>query len=441
MSSSLAVGCVTAVLRRVLEESVKLHDLKTVMNGTVEISTLPPDKLDVSKGDPDRINLFLLQVSENAAWRNADFPSRNGNGGRLSNPKLALDLFYLVTAYGAAEFHAEMLLGHAMFVFHETPVLTRQSIRDSLASLPAGAAKNKMNTALRDALLEEQIEQIKIVPRVLSVEEISKIWGALQSQYRTTAAYQVSVVLIEAQQPVRTPLPVLTRGKPIPGTNRDEGVFVQPNLLPAVPTLEELIPQTTPAIRMGEKLSLQGHHLGGTLVRAHFRLLRGDYEFDLPAQPGASDAGFDVLMPSVPDDRPAGVYEVTALVTQGGVEHTSNRLPVMLAPLITVGPLAGGVLKITCNPLVGPRQEVALVVGVRELLPDPASFPIVAVPAPPHPGPTATLNFILPTAPNALPSGSHPQWVRLRVDGIESILIDRTKTPPEFVPLQSVVIP
>jgi hypothetical protein len=439
MSSSLSLGGVTAVLRRVLEESIKLHDLKTVLNGAVEVSTLPPDRLKVGKGDPDRINLFLLQVSENAAWRNADFPSRNGSGDRRTNPKLALDLIYLVTAYGAAEFHAEMLLGHAMFVFHETPVLTRQSIREALLSLPAGLDKDNMNAALRAALLEEQIEQIKIVPRVLTVEEISKIWGALQSQYRTTAAYHVSVVLIEAAQPARTALPVLTRGRPVPGTNRDEGVFVQANLLPAVPTLQELIPQTSPAIRMGEKLTLQGHHLGGTVVRARFRLLRGDYEFELPAQAGASDTGFDVQMPAGPDDRPAGVYEVSAVLTQGGVERTSNRLPVMLAPLITVGPVVGGALTITCNPRVGPRQHVVLVVGTRELLPTAASFPLVALPAPPHPGPTATLNFILPTAPHALPSGS--QWVRLRVDGMESILVDRTKTPPEFVPSQVVVLP
>jgi len=438
MSSSLAVGSVTAVLRRVLEESVKRHNLTTIL-GTAEVSSLPPDRLKIGKGEPNRINLFLLQVSENAAWRNADFPSRTGNGDRRTNPKLALDLFYLVTAYGAAEFHAEMLLGHAMFVFHETPVLTRQSIRDALASLPAGPAKTEMNAALRAALLEEQIEQIKIVPRVLTVEEISKIWGALQSQYRTTAAYQVSVVLIEAAQPARTALPVLTRGKPIPGTNRDEGVFVQANLLPPVPTLETLVPQTDPAMRMGEKLSLQGHHLGGTTVRAHFRLLRGDYEFTLTASAGASDASFEVQLPPGPDDRPAGVYEVTALVTQGGVVHSSNRLPVMLAPLITVGPVVAGVLTITCNPNVGPRQQVVLVVGTSELLPTAASFPIVVLPAPAHPVPTASLNFILPAAPHALPSGS--QWVRLRVDGMESILIDRTKTPPEFVPSQAVVLP
>ncbi len=78
-------------------------------------------------------------------------------------------------------------------------------------------------------------------------------------------------------------------------------------------------------------------------------------------------------------------------------------------------------------------------VGTQELLPTAASFPTVALPAPPHPGPTATLNFVLPVAPNALPSGS--QWVRLRVDGIESILVDRTKTPPEFIPSQAVVLP
>ena len=45
----------------------------------------------------------------------------------------------------------------------------------------------------------------------MSVEEISKIWSALQSQYRPTAVYKASVVLIESKKSVRPTLPVQAR--------------------------------------------------------------------------------------------------------------------------------------------------------------------------------------------------------------------------------------
>ena len=188
MSTFLAIGAVSAVLHGLIEASLGRNDLATVLGATPDVSALPPDRIQTGQGTPDRINLFLFQATENAAWRNMDFPSRNGHGDRLTNPKLALDLHYLVTAYGSTDFHAEVLLGHAMFVLHETPVLTRQAIRDALAALtPSGLAG-----ALAASRLADQFEQIKIVPRYLNVEEVSKIWTALQSQYRTTAAYHVS---------------------------------------------------------------------------------------------------------------------------------------------------------------------------------------------------------------------------------------------------------
>ena len=76
----------------------------------------------------DRINLFLFQATENAGWRNYGLPARAANGDRISNPPLALDLSYLLTAYGSGPLHAEALLGYAMFVLHEMPVLTRDAI-------------------------------------------------------------------------------------------------------------------------------------------------------------------------------------------------------------------------------------------------------------------------------------------------------------------------
>ncbi len=442
MSTFLAVGAVSAVLRGLIEDSATRHDLATVLGAAPTVSALPPDRITAGAGTPDRINLFLFQATENAAWRNMDFPSRNGHGDRLTNPKLALDLHYLVTAYGSAEFRAEVLLGHAMFVLHETPVVTRQAIRAALAALPASG----LSDALELSRLADQFEQIKIVPRVLNVEEVSKIWTALQSQYRTTAAYQVTVALIEAEQPARSALPVLTRGQPVAGG--DEGVFVHSGLQPPVPTLEsiQLPAEKQLYVRLGETLSLRGHHLAGTNPRVRFRLLRGTDVWELAAAPGANDSRMDVQLPPEPPAPPVppvppndplnpdnwrvGAYEVTALVTQGGQVRETNFLPLILAPRVNPPIPVGGVpasIQVMCSPPIRPTQSAVLIVGQRELRP--AAFKV----------PTKNLSFPIPTPPNALPSGA--QAVRLRVDGVDSLVVNYAVRPPQFDATQTVVLP
>jgi len=186
MSSPLAVATVTAVLQNFLQNSVT--DLAAVLGGSITISTEPPDRIDNGAASPDRINLFLFQATENQGWRNLALPSRARSGDRISNPFLALDLSYLLTAYGSGPLHAEALLGHAMFVLHEMPVLTRDAIRAVTLSPP----QPPLLAGLTISELADQIEQIKIVPQVMSVEEMSKIWTALQSQYRPTAVYKAS---------------------------------------------------------------------------------------------------------------------------------------------------------------------------------------------------------------------------------------------------------
>src|SRR5207237_7602250 len=103
----------------------------------VVVSALPPDRIDAIDANPadrkSRLNLFLYQVTPNSAWRNVGLPSRNGEGERISNPPLPLNLHYLLTAYGAEEMHSEILLGYGMQLIHETPILTRNAIRTPLA--------------------------------------------------------------------------------------------------------------------------------------------------------------------------------------------------------------------------------------------------------------------------------------------------------------------
>ena len=99
------------------------------------MSTIPPDRV-VTGTEPTQLNIYLHRVTPNPGWCNHDLPSRDTGGARVTAPPLALDLHYLMTAYGKDHFVAEVLLGHAMQVMHERPVLTRDEVRAALNATP-----------------------------------------------------------------------------------------------------------------------------------------------------------------------------------------------------------------------------------------------------------------------------------------------------------------
>jgi|APLak6261659120_1056016.scaffolds.fasta_scaffold00100_5 hypothetical protein len=258
MSNALAIAGVTAVLKDLLNDGLIDNDITATVEGNVKVTALPPDRVRSSGAgelaDTDQLNLFLYQVTPNAGWRNAGLPSRDNSGNRLTNAPLGLDLHYLLTAYGANEFNAEILLGYAMQILHENPVLPREKIRATLtgSSLPGSIlpADPRSWRTLSAHELADQVEQIKITPASLSTEEISRLWSAMQTRYRTTAAYHVSVVLIEARNPTRAALPV-----------RERRIHVRQFRQPII---ESITPQV---VSPGETLTIRGANLSSEHVQ------------------------------------------------------------------------------------------------------------------------------------------------------------------------------
>jgi hypothetical protein len=436
MSNALAIAGVTAVLRDLLDSGMIEHAVTDAMGLGVTVSAVAPDTIHVEGAEAKpQLNIFMHQATPNAAWRNMGLPSRDGNGNRLSNPPLALDLHYLVTAYGVTDLQAEVLLGYAMQLLHETPMLARDRIRVALnpPSMPVdGGLLPDVYQALRASDLADQIEQIKIDFAPMNVEDMSKLWSAMQAHYRPTAAYDVSVVLIEATQPARAPLPVLTRGPSEPSAfdpavKRERGVVVRPDLMPPFPEIETIQPPKSQiAAHLGDTLTLNGHHLDGSNHRLLLILPRfGIEEFVEPAETSSPTTASFVL-DDEPGTFPAGHYlAALQLVRPGETEpRTSNLLTLTIAPQITsfstppeiVFPDSDGtaVVSIDCKPDVLPTQRATLILGGLEVLADP------------HPVPANTLIFTVLNAP----VGTH--WVRLRVDGIESQLVNRDVSPPVF---------
>lgn len=436
MSNALAIAGVTAVLRDLLDSGLIDHEITDAMGQGVSVTAVAPDTIRVegSEAKP-QLNIFLHQATPNAALRNVGLPSRDRNGQRLSNPPLALDLHYLVTAYGITDLQAEVLLGYAMQLLHETPMLSRDAVRTALNPPNApvsGSLLPAVYEALRASDLAEQYEQIKITPAPMNTEEMSKLWSAIQAHYRPTAAYQVTVVLIEATQPARSALPVLSRGptetsQVDPTKQRERGVAVAANLRATYPQVDEVeLPNRQLAAHLGDTVTLKGALFDGSNQALLLELPRLHIERTLaPGAVAADEISF--VIPNQPANYPAGNYLMALQVQRPGetAPRVSEQMLLKIAPRMTslttppqvfnTDPDGTAVVTISCSPQVRPNQRVSLLIGSREVVADD------------HPATTANLSFTVPDAP----IGKH--HVRLRIDGVDSQLVDRSKSPPEFL--------
>jgi Pvc16 N-terminal domain len=406
MSNAAAIAGVTAVLEYLLTNVYSGAQL-----GSVSVSAVAPDLVhNTAASGPDsglQVNLFLHQVTLNAAWRNVGQPSVAPDGTtRLKNPPLALDLHYLLTAYGSMDCEAEALLGFAVRMLHDTPVVPRSQIALGLGSLPNS---NPVAKLLGPSGLADQIEMIKITPATLGREELAWLWTALKADYRPTFPFQVSVVLIEPQFPTMVGPPVLSRDITVQAGS-------PPLLLGAAP------PPGQAAAGPGDTVTVTGQALSGAnQVSLTNQRLGSQYPPFAPVAVSDSTASFKI--PNDPANLPAGLYNLSMLFTAPGgkIIQSTNSVPVAVAPTIatpapTVVPNAAGLLvTVHCNPEVLPNQTVSFALG--QTMAPAQSFDAL----------TAVVTFQFPP----LASGSY--LARLRVDGVESpVNVNWLATPPVF---------
>jgi hypothetical protein len=422
MSNEFAIAAVTRALRNLLNQIISA-DFNAVPSDTrptaeISVTTLPLDKVRNGDSSRNQVNLFLYHAEPNAAWRNMDMP-RRVRPGESGHPPLALDLFYLITAYGQddSELIAHLLLGMAISILHDHPLLSRAEIESALAA----------------SGLHQQIERIRINPQPVSLDETSKLWTGFQAEYRLSAAYQVSVVLIDSKRPTRTPLPVLRRG------SEDQGVFALAGPSPILRAIN--LPHHKPSAESGDILTIEGDNLTGDLtLRLSNEHLPGP--INLVPLPGGNEVEMQVQLPDtavdpqVPSQWAAGFYTLAAVVQRPGLPAwTTNALSFALAPQVqSLSPAAMPIgslpaaLTLTCIPQVRPEQNVALLFANREIAPDSLTTPA-------DPTAVTTLTFTI----DNVPAGEYV--ARLRVDGADSIpvIFDDTM-PPQFDDDQKVTI-
>ncbi len=174
---------------------MQLGDLNTIGDVTQTLVNLLQG-LDITLDSPaqlptastggesfSRVNLYLYQVSENPYTKNQPWTTRTG--GAQEYPPLSLNLYYLLTPFASDAISAQQVLTHAMQLLYVNSIVSDDQLSDSLRLTSS---------------------QLSINLCQMSLEELTRVWNALQTPYRLSVSYEVRVVLIESMiqtQPVR----------------------------------------------------------------------------------------------------------------------------------------------------------------------------------------------------------------------------------------------
>ena len=399
MSNSLALAAVTSTIRYVLERALVAPHPGPV--GGAVVRTLRLDQL--ATGDlagNAGLNVLLFHVAPNAAGNLMALPGRDASGSLRQRPNAALDLDYLITAFGdESGLESQRLLARAIIALASNTVLTRDVV--DAARVAHQATSETAFLAQSD--LADQVERVKVAPLPLGVEDLTRLWGAYPpAPMQLSVAYRATVVLLEADIATRAPKPVLA-----PALTVDAAT--SPTLVSAGPAEPALAPG------VGVELALRGSGL-----------LRG------PQTPTWVEVGGVRLAPLaastaselrvlLTDASPAGVQGVRVVHTRpspgpGGpperVLASSNALPLVVHPRVDVT-VAATEVTFELHPPLGAGQRAmlrldSLTEGVA---------PLAIGLGPVSPGGPSLRQVSVPVAD--IPAGS---WlVRVETDGVGSI--------------------
>ncbi|CCK31952.1 hypothetical protein BN159_7573 [Streptomyces davaonensis JCM 4913] len=235
MSNALVIAHVTQALALLIESN-----LGPEFGAAVKVE---PRKPPADPPAEPTITVFLYQVTPNTSQRNNDLPTRASDGTLVKRPAAALDLHFLISAYGEeAELVGQRLIGAVVRALHEIPVLPKDVIEQ------AGERPYLAGSDLADA-----VQRVRFTPTVMDIDEASKLWGMLhQTPYSLSVVYQASLVFVDGRE---SPVP----GKPVqrsvvrvlpfgsPGAPVPPGAGPRPEEPSASAGEDDATPATTPA--------------------------------------------------------------------------------------------------------------------------------------------------------------------------------------------------
>jgi hypothetical protein len=152
-------------------------DLKDTLPQIQTLSLISSKEMGATPAntEPERpaLTLYLYRVTMNEHLRNQPVPGSASDGP----PPLALDLHYLLTAWGDNSRDEHRLLGWVMHLLHTHQTLSASDLNEDGGWEPG--------------------EMIQLIPAELSNEDLMRIWDALQRPYSLSVSYIARVVRID----------------------------------------------------------------------------------------------------------------------------------------------------------------------------------------------------------------------------------------------------
>jgi hypothetical protein len=175
-------------------------------------------------------------------------------------------------------------------------------------------------------------------------------------------------------------------------------------------------------VELDAAVTLEGFALDGTAREVVLTNERFEIEETLPASGNSIKLQFTIPAARAAD-FPAGIYRVRARVQKPGEPEprVTNDLALVVAPTISGLPMnvarVGGKASFTLSfvPVCRRGQQARLLLGRGDFAPQPVT------------GDASSLSFDIPDAP----VDNH--LARLRIDGIDSPIIDTAASPPAFL--------
>jgi len=153
------------------------NTLKALL-ASLDVTTDSPAALSGSGQNFKKLNVFLYQVLENPFAKNQPWESLTEAEQRY--PPLTLNLYYMLTPYASDAISAHQVLSHAMNLLHDHSIVSDAALSGSLSTV---------------------VDQLAIVLCPTTLEELTRIWNALQSPYRLSVCYEVRIALIQSEIP------------------------------------------------------------------------------------------------------------------------------------------------------------------------------------------------------------------------------------------------
>ena len=331
----LDLSAVTQALTKFIELSVE-NSPAWQPRARPTASPLPPDQVQ-SAG----LSFYLYHLSENPHLRTP--PPVDSASSHVRYSPMALDLYFQMTAVPGGSssnelLESQLLMGCALKALHDGPVIDDTTVISGTEILKTVGLAGEEN-------------RIRITSQPVTSNDAVNYWTAGSQAMRLAAYYQVSVILLEPEEPdsrsqrVLSPsVDVFAIGGPRLSGSESYAVYTAPD-----GQTSEI--KMSPAVAAyGEEITLLGSSLNGDGVRLKLRG-GGDNAVRVAGDAWQVTAQAETLIAKICDSTEEGalvpgVYAVSVSVdkTLSGrdVSLASNEIPIQIRPSISAVTSAGG---------------------------------------------------------------------------------------------------